>query len=514
MSPIRSTVVALALSALSHAPLASAVGLGEIHLHSALAEPLKAEIELLDASDIGADDLRVHLASSSAFALAGVERPDFLNDLSFVPVIEQGRQRIRVSSRTPVREPYLNFVVELTRPGGQLLREYTLLLDPPAYQSAATEPVPAPETQHQTTPVGAIAIRAQVLVPRQAESGERYRIMPGDSLWTIAGRLGGSTTGSRQALMDDLFALNPNAFANADRNRIKVGSELILPDHAAPSAQPEPSQPQVAAPRTPPVGQPASAAPVEPAVVAAPAGMPRSPDGEVIEVLQQLEAQVLSLQAQMDAQNRLLAEAQERLAQRQAGADAITRIEPAPAPARRDAPVPAEPELQSAVNAVSPAVAANPAGVWPLPALILLGLLAGWLVYRRRSTATPAPSEPRAAQAKRAEASFPDINPFHSQVLEVTEMSLDEYLDTPTRQGPYVTVPATQLLEELAVSLPDDLDSPAATPESLELQHHLNEALGCIDRGEVERASGLLVALLDRGAEDHRNVSTVLARTA
>ena len=61
---------------LLHAP-ASAIGLGEIRLHSALAEPLTADIELIDARGLGADDIKVRLAPSDVFARAGVERPDF-----------------------------------------------------------------------------------------------------------------------------------------------------------------------------------------------------------------------------------------------------------------------------------------------------------------------------------------------------------------------------------------------------------------------------------------------------
>ncbi len=123
MSPNRLAVWPFTLIAAVFSPFACALGLGEINLHSALAEPLKADIELLDARSLNSDEIKVRLAPSDVFNRAGVERPAFLADLNFLPVLEQGRQRIRVTSTAPVKEPYLNFIVELTLPGGQLLRE-------------------------------------------------------------------------------------------------------------------------------------------------------------------------------------------------------------------------------------------------------------------------------------------------------------------------------------------------------------------------------------------------------
>ena len=188
MSSFRLAVWPLLLLAACYTPLASAIGLGEIRLHSALAEPLTADIELIDARGLGADDIKVRLAPSDVFARAGVERPDFLAKLSFVPALDGSGQRIRVSSAAPVNEPYLNFIVELSLPGGQLLREYTLLLDPPLYQPD----LPAlPRAQPQAP---AIVSAPPVEPPRArvlpaVEQGTRYRIQPGDSLWAITQRL-------------------------------------------------------------------------------------------------------------------------------------------------------------------------------------------------------------------------------------------------------------------------------------------------------------------------------------
>ncbi|WAE51385.1 hypothetical protein OSV15_17115 [Stutzerimonas frequens] len=72
MSSFRLAVCPFILLAACYIPLASALGLGEISLHSALAEPLEADIELIDARGLGADDIKVRLAPNHVFARAGV----------------------------------------------------------------------------------------------------------------------------------------------------------------------------------------------------------------------------------------------------------------------------------------------------------------------------------------------------------------------------------------------------------------------------------------------------------
>ena len=126
----RQVLFTVASGSLIYSGMASALGMGDITLNSALNQPLSAEIDLLDVGDLGVDDIRVVLASNADFARVGVERLAFLQDLRFTPVIDGNRSRIRVATNKPVREPYLNFLVEITRAKSRMLREYTVLLDP------------------------------------------------------------------------------------------------------------------------------------------------------------------------------------------------------------------------------------------------------------------------------------------------------------------------------------------------------------------------------------------------
>ncbi|RON11468.1 peptidoglycan-binding protein LysM [Pseudomonas brassicacearum] len=147
-SVLRRSVSLLAVAgALSYSALAPALGLGDITLHSALNQPLNAEIALVDPGDLGEGELSVSLATAEEFARAGVERVFFLNDLRFTAVLRGDRSVIRVVSSKPVNEPFLNFLVQVNQPNGRLLREFTLLIDPPGspgiVPASSVEPAPA-----------------------------------------------------------------------------------------------------------------------------------------------------------------------------------------------------------------------------------------------------------------------------------------------------------------------------------------------------------------------------------
>ncbi len=109
------------------------LGLGSIELGSALNQPFSAEIEVLTDIPGEAENLAVQLASQEAFMRAGIERPRSLSKLSFSMSKRDGRSFIVVSSNDPISEPFLNFLVEVDWERGSLVREYTVLLDPPTY---------------------------------------------------------------------------------------------------------------------------------------------------------------------------------------------------------------------------------------------------------------------------------------------------------------------------------------------------------------------------------------------
>ena len=123
---------------------AAALGLGNIELHSALNQPLDARIRLLSPTRAEIQSLKVGLADNDAFERAGIDRPFILSHLRFEIVTNNhGPDYVHITTKDPVREPFLNFLVEADWSNGRLYREYTVLLDPPLYNPDARQIVPS-----------------------------------------------------------------------------------------------------------------------------------------------------------------------------------------------------------------------------------------------------------------------------------------------------------------------------------------------------------------------------------
>ena len=142
--------------------LSQALGLGEIHLNSALNEPMNAEIDLIAATPDELTALRATLAGRDAFTRYGIDRPPFLSSLTFkVGKSKDGRDVLLVHSTDAIPEPFVTFLVEVNWARGRLMREYTVLLDPPVYtpgeNANAAAPVTAPTTA--ATPPAAVPCR-------------------------------------------------------------------------------------------------------------------------------------------------------------------------------------------------------------------------------------------------------------------------------------------------------------------------------------------------------------------
>lgn len=287
---------AASLAAL-YAGVAGALGLGEIQLESALNQPLNAIIELQGSEGLGPDDVIVRLAQTSDFDNAGIDKPYFLNDLRFTPVVQNRRLTVQVRSTQPVREPYLNFLVELRRPSGRMLREYTVLLDPPLYSAGQSAPVErAPVAAAPSAPAAASPSpvpRRQVVLPNLTPQpdADQYTTVAGDSLWAIAERSRPAASVSVQATMTAIHALNQQAFVGGDINRLKVGQALVLPTAGQLGVSVTPAPASEAAPQAAPESTPAPSA--------APAGDSRPP--QIADEMIDDAAESMAAQGQSDA---------------------------------------------------------------------------------------------------------------------------------------------------------------------------------------------------------------------
>jgi len=109
---------------------AFSLGLGEIQVSSHLNEPFSATIEITGTDDLSEQELLVRLADKAAFDRAGIERLHFLTRLRFKVDFTQSPVIITVNSEETIREPFLNFILDIQWPKGQMLKEYTVFLNP------------------------------------------------------------------------------------------------------------------------------------------------------------------------------------------------------------------------------------------------------------------------------------------------------------------------------------------------------------------------------------------------
>lgn len=132
---MRKLATATAVSLILASSGAHALGLGDIEMRSALNQPMNAQIRLTSVQPGEADGMIVKLASPDAFVRAGIERSQALTNLQFSVDYSGPSPVIKITSRAPVVEPFLNFLLEVQWPSGRMVREYTVLLDPPVFMT-------------------------------------------------------------------------------------------------------------------------------------------------------------------------------------------------------------------------------------------------------------------------------------------------------------------------------------------------------------------------------------------
>ena len=222
------------------------LGLGEIHLHSALDEPLRADIDLVAATPNELDAVHASLAPVGEFTRYGIQFPPFLSTFRFrVVKASNGQPVLRVTSTDAIPEPFVTFLVEVDWARGHLMREYTVLLDPPVYAAGRSAEAPAPVAMPRSaprharpapaptesaapveSPAAAPAAAASSAAPTAAPSS--YRVVVGDTLSKIARSLGAQGQGPIDQTMLALFRENPDAFGG-NVNVLHRGAILRVP---------------------------------------------------------------------------------------------------------------------------------------------------------------------------------------------------------------------------------------------------------------------------------------------
>ncbi|WP_367849033.1 FimV/HubP family polar landmark protein [Rhodoferax sp. WC2427] len=259
------SAVVATLVALASGP-AMALSLGRMTVLSGLGEPLRADIELPDITADEASSLKPEVAPAEAFRAAGLEYNPALADLRIVLQRRaDGKSILRLSSTRTVTDPFIDLILQVNWSSGRIVRDYTILLDPPstrqapaaaatapqitapaAVAPAAAPPAPAaaPAATPAATPAAASPARAappkpsMASAPKPASSdAKQVTVKAGDTASKIAGATRPTNVSLDQMLVAMLRA-NPNAFINGNVNRVKAGAVLNLPDASQASSTP------------------------------------------------------------------------------------------------------------------------------------------------------------------------------------------------------------------------------------------------------------------------------------
>jgi pilus assembly protein FimV len=230
------------MMALSLPGAAHALGLGEIHVDSALNEPLAAEIDIVGATAEELSGLTATIANRDTFLRFGAERPAFLASATFkVSHDVKGRPVLSIRSSDPFTEPVINLLVDLRWHNGEVIRHYSLLLDPAGFPAAtqiaaAVSPLAAPVPAPALTPIAAPATAAIASThstesspaSKRARKMTQVKIGAKATLRGVAWRVGARSDTDLKKTMLAIFRANPAAF-DGNINRLHRGSVLTIP---------------------------------------------------------------------------------------------------------------------------------------------------------------------------------------------------------------------------------------------------------------------------------------------
>ncbi|HEY2558400.1 MAG TPA: FimV/HubP family polar landmark protein [Caldimonas sp.] len=293
--PGRFALTSVAASLCLASPLASALGLGRLNVQSALGEVLRAEIEVTSLTPEEQASLRIRVAPPESYRAANVDYNAVLpSTRATFEKRPDGRLFVRLVSDRGVQEPFVDVILEISWATGRLVREYTLLFDPPATIRAGAQPAPGTTTSPvmsatpppptplaQSTPTTPAMTKAEQREAARAEARERraaaqaaaaeqrasrdaassaapaprasaattasgegaatsedeVHVRSGDTLSKIAIHVQRPGVSLDQMLVS-LFRSNPDAFSGKNMNRLRAGVVLSVPSAETAQAVP------------------------------------------------------------------------------------------------------------------------------------------------------------------------------------------------------------------------------------------------------------------------------------
>ena len=252
-----------------------AAGLGKLNVSSGLGEPLRADIELISITPDELSSLSATIANDEAYATQGIERPSMHNNIQIeLAKNASGTPVLKLRTNQPVNDPFIDMLIQVDWASGRLLREYTLLLDPPGYRSQTdksnlSQPIQAPVTKSSSNinsqPMAVESSNGQTIRPANDSSmteaaatystkakkttkrakikselqpdkmaadnkteQDAYVTKRGDTLSTVAKQMQVDGVSLDQMLVG-LYEANPKAFTGNNMNRLRSGQIIRAP---------------------------------------------------------------------------------------------------------------------------------------------------------------------------------------------------------------------------------------------------------------------------------------------
>ena len=463
----RLLILSLSLPALAHA-----VGLGTMRVDSRLNEPLSAQVDILGATPEELKTLSATLADADSFERYKLERPAVLATAKFMVAFDAlGRPVLNIRSSDAITEPLVDLLIDLRWGKEELLRDYTLLLDPaplaaPAPTAAATAksagdasavPSPVSELSEIVLTSGAVSAAslpapARAASARVASTGAQHRIVAHDTLRNIARRAGARSAADQQRMMLAIYQANPQAFAG-NINRLHRGALLKIPSlaeaRAIESAQVDQ---EIAAQMTAwrqgrPAARQAAIAPELDSPKSAPARVstPQSPDmSTVLSAMNQLDGRVQFLQQTLGETTKELATATARISHVERNAVLATPGIVAPA-ATENHPVTSKSRFGAMAWALALLVGAL--------AYVCGRYLPGWAHNRKSVASKPLDSEEPTIESPAAD---PDaINAVLSAMAETEALWVGKPIapNAPAAATAAAAAPAAKPVQETSVTI-------------------------------------------------------------
>ena len=456
----RRIIATMGLGAACWSSLTLALGLGDIDVRSGLNQPFSATIPVLAVTAEELDALQVSLADNREFDRLGIERADYLSHLRF-EVRAGTTPTVVVQGVRPAQEPFLTFLLDVRSGASRILREYTVLLDPPNFDAPAavaaapaavaepatevpaTAATPAPRATFVPLPAGTVvatpeptvaptptATPVQTVAADVVGNGRYGPISPKETLWSIAEAISRQIDGvTPNQVQLGLYRANPDAFDRGRIDGLMKGRTLEIPSResllsvssleatiALRALRQQGGAASVATPA--PVATPRPTATPTPTPIPTPTPTPLPTPAEVVEEAV-TEDDVLSAEAAIDGPDVTLEEGGEPApASETDRAERVAEIMSTPAPT----PVPtAVPTPTPVTPAAAPSLLETLK--WPLLGLVLLVLVVVALIIRRRQQQTPerrAPSVP-AARASAAAAATAATAPMRTEAAAAAD---------------------------------------------------------------------------------------------